>query len=178
MRATRRMFGRFKSGTSFGSIRFRKTIPTTWRLLPKRIFPLATRFGKCPVSGIASSLTASDSCRTRKFSISSVRGSSTLAAAGFRIRWTHFLPKILRKNFYTDLKNIPVTVDADKSIHIDEYHDSVIRNAEDAFLFQTKKLGVFGADVVRSYAFARTLAFLYRKMPFLTRPLEWLGKIR
>lgn len=77
-----------KSGTSFGSIRFRKTIPTTWRLLPKRIFPLATRFGKCPVSGIASSLTASDSCRTRKFSISSVRGLSTLAAAGFRIRWT------------------------------------------------------------------------------------------
>lgn len=89
-----------------------------------------------------------------------------------------FLPKILRKNFYTDLKNIPVTVDADKNIHINEYYDSVIRNAKDAFLFQTKKLGTFGADVVRSYAFARTLAFLYRKMPFLVRPLEWLGKIR
>ena len=89
-----------------------------------------------------------------------------------------FLPKILRKNFYTDLKNIPVTVDADKNIRINAYYDSVIRNAKDAFLFQTKRLGTFGADIVRSYAFARTLAFFYRKVPFLTRPLEWLGKIR
>lgn len=107
-------------------------------------------------------------------------GSRIIDTCGCRVSdsMDAFLPKILRKNFYTDLKNIPVTVDADKSIHIDEYHDSVIRNAKDAFLFQTKKLGVFGADVVRSYAFARTLAFLYRKMPFLTRPLEWLGKIR
>lgn len=107
-------------------------------------------------------------------------GSRIIDTCGCRVSdsMDAFLPKILRKNFYTDLKNITVTVDADKSIHIDEYHDSVIRNAKDAFLFQTKKLGVFGADVVRSYAFARTLAFLYRKMSFLTRPLEWLGKIR
>ena len=89
-----------------------------------------------------------------------------------------FLPKILRKNFYTDLKNIPVRVSENKEIHIDEYYDSVIRNAKEAFLLQTKKLGTLGADVVRSYAFARTLAFLYKKLPFLTRILEWLGKIR
>ena len=89
-----------------------------------------------------------------------------------------FLPKILRKNFYTDLKNIPVRASENKEIHIDEYYDSVIRNAKEAFLLQTKKLGTLGADVVRSYAFARTLAFLYKKLPFLTRILEWLGKIR
>lgn len=88
-----------------------------------------------------------------------------------------FLPKILRKNFYTDLKNVKASV-SDGQVLFDEYHDAVIRNAKEAFLFQTKKLGVFGADVVRSYAFARTLAFLYRKLPALLRPIEWLGKIR
>jgi len=30
---------------------------------------------------------------------------------------------------------------------------------------------------VRSYAFAKSLAFLYKKMPFLVRPVEMLGKI-
>lgn len=88
-----------------------------------------------------------------------------------------FLPKILRKNFYTDLKNVTARVSEGK-ILFDEYHDDVIRNAKEAFLLQTKKLGTFGADVVRSYAFARTLAFLYRKLPALLRPIEWLGKIR
>ena len=87
------------------------------------------------------------------------------------------LPKILRKNFYTDLKNIPVQVLDDKRIVINEYYDSVIQNAKDAFLYQTKKLGILGADVVRSYAFAKSLAFLYKKAPFLVKPLELLGKI-
>lgn len=87
-----------------------------------------------------------------------------------------FLPKILRRNFYTDLKEIPVSVNSDKSISINAFYDSEIRNAKDAFLLQTKKLGLFGADIVRSYAFARTLAFLYRKMPFALRLLEGFQK--
>ena len=88
-----------------------------------------------------------------------------------------FLPKILRKNFYTDLKNIPVHVNADKSVHINEYYDDVIANVKDAFLYQEKKVGGTGAYIVRSYAFAKSLAFLYRKMPFLVRPVELIGKI-
>lgn len=93
-----------------------------------------------------------------------------------------FLPKILRKDFYTNLKNIPVHVsetgdDAGKQISINEYYDSVIKNAKDGFLYQTKKIGVLGADIVRSYAFAKSLSFLYKKTPFLIRPFEWLGKI-
>lgn len=88
-----------------------------------------------------------------------------------------FLPKILRKNFYTDLKNIPVHVLEDKRISINEYYDSVIAGAKEAFLYQEKKVGGFGAYIVRSYAFAKSLAFLYKKMPFLVRPVEMLGKI-
>lgn len=88
-----------------------------------------------------------------------------------------FLPKILRKDFYTNLKNIPVTVLEDKQIVINEYYDFVIKNAKDSFLYQTKKIGVLGADIVRSYAFAKSLGFLYKKMPFLVRPLEFVGKI-
>lgn len=88
-----------------------------------------------------------------------------------------FLPKILRKDFYTNLKNIPVTVLEDKRITINEYYDDVIRNAKDSFLYQTKKVGLLGADIVRSYAFAKSLAFLYKKMPYLIRLLEWIGKV-
>ena len=88
-----------------------------------------------------------------------------------------FLPKILRKSFYTDLKNIPVKINPDKSIHINEYYDNVIANAKEAFLYQTRHAGTFGADIIRSYAFARSLAFLYKKIPVLVKPLEWLGKI-
>ncbi len=88
-----------------------------------------------------------------------------------------FLPKILRKSFYTDLKNIPVKINPDKSIHINEYYDNVIANAKEAFLYQTRHAGTFGADIIRSYAFARSLAFLYKKTPVLVKPLEWLGKI-
>ena len=88
-----------------------------------------------------------------------------------------FLPKILRRSFYTDLKEIPVQVNADKSIHINEYYDDVIAHAKEAFLYQTKHAGVFGADVIRSYAFARSLAFLYKKMQFLLLPVELLSKL-
>lgn len=88
-----------------------------------------------------------------------------------------FLPKILRKNFYTDLKEIPVTVNADKSIHINEYYDDVIAHAKEAFLYQTKHAGVFGADIIRSYAFAKVLGFGYKKMPILIKLLELIGKI-
>ncbi len=88
-----------------------------------------------------------------------------------------FLPKILRKNFYTDLKNLQVQVNADKSISINEYYDDVIAHAKEAFLYQTKHAGVLGADIIRSYAFAKSLAYLYKKLPFMVKPLELLGKI-
>ena len=88
-----------------------------------------------------------------------------------------FLPKILRKDFYTNLKNLPVTVNADKSIHINEYYDDVILHAKEAFEFQTRKVGAAGAYISRSYAFAKSLAWLYKKMPILVKPLEWLGKL-
>lgn len=88
-----------------------------------------------------------------------------------------FLPKILRKNFYTDLKEIPVTVNADKSITINEYYDDVIAHAKEAFLYQTKHAGKFGADIIRSYAFAKSLGFVYKKMPFVLPLLSLIGKI-
>lgn len=88
-----------------------------------------------------------------------------------------FLPKILRKNFYTDLKNIPVTVNADKSISINEYYDDVIAHAKEAFLYQEKKMGGLGADIIRSYAFAKSLAWIYKKAPILTLPLRAIGKV-
>jgi hypothetical protein len=88
-----------------------------------------------------------------------------------------FLPKILRKDFYTNLKEIPVTVNADKSVHINEYYDDVIAHAKEAFEFQTKKVGAGGAYIIRSYAFAKSLAWLYKNMPVLVKPLELLGKI-
>ena len=88
-----------------------------------------------------------------------------------------FLPKILRRDFYTNLKNIPVTVNADKSVHINEYYDDVIAHAKEAFEFQTKKVGAGGAYIIRSYAFAKSLAWLYKNMPVLVKPLELLGKI-
>lgn len=88
-----------------------------------------------------------------------------------------FLPKILRKDFYTNLKNIPIHVLENKQITINEYYDDVIKNAKEAFLYQNKKIGAFGAYIVRSYAFAKSLAFLYKKIPFLVKPLELLGKI-
>lgn len=88
-----------------------------------------------------------------------------------------FLPKILRKDFYTNLKSIPVQVNENKQVTINAYYDSVIQNAKESFLGQTQKLGLFGADIVRSYAFAKALAFLYKKAPFLVRPLELLGKV-
>ena len=47
-----------------------------------------------------------------------------------------FLPKILRRDFYTNLKNIPVTVNADKSIAINEYYDDVIAHVKEAFLIK------------------------------------------
>lgn len=83
-----------------------------------------------------------------------------------------FLPQILRKDFYTNLKNIKVHVNSDKSIHIDEFYDNAIAHAKDAFLFQTSHIGIFGADIVRSYAFAKSLSFLYKKMPLFLKPLE------
>ena len=88
-----------------------------------------------------------------------------------------FLPKILRKDFYTNLKNLPVTVNADKSIHINDYYDDVIAHAKDEFMYQTNKVGAAGAYIIRSYAFAKSLAWLYKKMPFLVKPLEILGKL-
>lgn len=88
-----------------------------------------------------------------------------------------FLPKILRKNFYTDLKNIPVRVNADKSITINEYYDDVIAHAKEAFLYQTKHAGKLGADIIRSYAFAKSLGFVYKRMPFVLPLLSLIGKI-
>lgn len=88
-----------------------------------------------------------------------------------------FLPKILRKNFYTDLKNIPVKVNADKSITINEYYDDVIAHAKEAFLYQTEHAGKFGADIIRSYAFAKSLGFVYKKLPFVLPLLSLIGKI-
>ena len=88
-----------------------------------------------------------------------------------------FLPKILRKDFYTNLKNIPVKVNADKSITINEYYDDVIAHAKEEFEFQTRKVGAAGAYIIRSYAFAKSLAWIYKKMPFLVFPLRVLGKI-
>ena len=88
-----------------------------------------------------------------------------------------FLPKILRKDFYTNLKNIPVHVGANKRISINAYYDEVILHAKDAFEFQTKKVGAPGAYIIRSYAFAKSLAWIYKKAPILLNPLEWLGKL-
>lgn len=88
-----------------------------------------------------------------------------------------FLPKILRKNFYTDLKEIPVTVAADKTIHINEYYDDVIAHVKDSILYQTKHAGEFGADIIRSYAFAKSLGFVYKKLPFVLPLLSLIGKI-
>lgn len=73
-----------------------------------------------------------------------------------------FLPKILRRDFYTSLKQIPAKVDADKNISFDAYHDEVILHAKEAFLRQTKRFGAAGAYIIRSYAFAKALAFLYK----------------
>ncbi len=88
-----------------------------------------------------------------------------------------FLPKILRKDFYTNLKNIPVKVNADKSITINEYYDDVIAHAKEEFEFQTRKVGAAGAYIIRSYAFAKSLAWIYKKMPFLVFPLRILGTL-
>lgn len=88
-----------------------------------------------------------------------------------------WLPKILRRNFYTNLKNIPVTINEDKTISINAYYDDVIRNAKEEFLYQSKKVGGFGADIIRSYAFAKSLAFIFKKLKFLVPPLELLGRI-
>lgn len=88
-----------------------------------------------------------------------------------------FLPKILRKSFYTDLKEIPVTVNADKTISINEYYDDVIAHAKNEFLYQTKHAGEFGADIIRSYAFAKSLGFVYKKLPFVLPLLSLIGKI-
>lgn len=73
-----------------------------------------------------------------------------------------FLPKILRRDFYTNLKDIPVTVNADKSITINAYYDDVIAHAKEAFLYQTKHAGTFGADIIRSYALQSPLALSIR----------------
>ncbi len=88
-----------------------------------------------------------------------------------------FLPKILRKDFYTNLKEIPVTVNADKSITINEYYDDVIAHAKEAFLYQTKHAGKFGADIIRSYAFAKSLGYVYKKLPFVLPLLSLIGKL-
>ncbi|MBO7512287.1 MAG: hypothetical protein J6T54_04870, partial [Fibrobacter sp.] len=88
-----------------------------------------------------------------------------------------FLPKILRKDFYTNLKNIPVKVNADKSISINEYYDDVIAHAKEEFEFQTRKVGAGGAYIIRSYAFAKSLAWIYKHMPILVFPLRVFGKI-
>lgn len=88
-----------------------------------------------------------------------------------------FLPKILRKDFYTNLKNLTVKVYENKSISINEYYDDVIAHAKDAFVFQTKKTGAAGAYIIRSYAFAKSLAWLYKNIPVLVKPLEIIGKL-
>ena len=88
-----------------------------------------------------------------------------------------FLPKILRRDFYTNLKDIPVTVNPDKSITINAYYDDVIAHAKEAFLYQTKHAGAFGADIIRSYAFAKSLGFVYKKLPFVLPLLSLIGKI-
>ena len=88
-----------------------------------------------------------------------------------------FLPKILRKNFYTNLKNIPVKVNADKSITINEYYDDVIAHVKEEFEFQTRKVGAAGAYIIRSYAFAKSLTWIYKKMPILMFPLRILGTL-
>ena len=88
-----------------------------------------------------------------------------------------FLPKILRKDFYTKLKGRSVQVNADKTVHIDEYYDNVIAHAKEAFLYQTRHAGKFGADIIRSYAFAKSLGFVYRKMPFVLPFISLAGKI-
>ena len=88
-----------------------------------------------------------------------------------------FLPKILRKDFYTNLKNIPVKVNADKSITINEYYDDVIAHAKEEFEFQTRKVGAGGAYIIRSYAFAKSLAWIYKHLPILTLPLRIWGTL-
>ena len=70
-----------------------------------------------------------------------------------------------------------MTVNADKSISINAYYDDVILHAKEAFEYQTKKVGAAGAYIIRSYAFAKSLAWLYKKMPILVKPLALLGKI-
>jgi len=88
-----------------------------------------------------------------------------------------FLPKILRRDFYTNLKNLDVTVHEDKTVSINEYYDDVIAHAKEAFEFQTAKVGAAGAYIIRSYVFAKSLAWLYKNTPFLLKPLEIIGKL-
>ena len=52
----------------------------------------------------------------------------------------------------------------------------MIAHAKEAFEFQTKKVGAGGAYIIRSYAFAKSLAWLYKNIPILVKPLELLGK--
>ena len=70
-----------------------------------------------------------------------------------------------------------MTVNSDKSIHINEYYDDVIAHAKEAFEFQTRKVGAAGAYIIRSYAFAKSLAWIYKKMPVLVFPLRVLGTL-
>jgi hypothetical protein len=70
-----------------------------------------------------------------------------------------------------------VKVNADKSITINEYYDDVIAHAKEEFEFQTRKVGAAGAYIIRSYAFAKSLAWIYKKMPFLVFPLRILGTL-
>ncbi len=53
----------------------------------------------------------------------------------------------------------------------------MIAHAKEEFEFQTRKVGAGGAYIIRSYAFAKSLAWIYKKMPFLVFPLRVLGTL-
>jgi hypothetical protein len=53
----------------------------------------------------------------------------------------------------------------------------VIAHAKEEFEFQTRKVGAAGAYIIRSYAFAKSLAWIYKHLPILVLPLRVFGKI-
>ncbi|GHV12759.1 hypothetical protein AGMMS49938_05970 [Fibrobacterales bacterium] len=79
----------------------------------------------------------------------------------------YFLPEILRKSFYEDIK---------KTGEINSDDLLVIQNARESFLLQTKKVGKIFANGIRSYAFAKFLSFCYKRAYWLVKPLEWAGR--
>ena len=49
--------------------------------------------------------------------------------------------------------------------------------AQDACNVLTRKVGAGGAYIIRSYAFAKSLAWIYKHLPILVFPLRVFGKI-